>query len=44
MLKTSVSLINYFECLFKYPGKKFPLTEELFLHNIGCKYVKKGKR
>ena len=38
-----VSLIDCFECLFTCLGKKSLLTEELFLYNIRCKYVKKRK-
>ena len=38
-----VSQIDCFECLFTCLGKKSLLTEELFLYNIRCKYIKKRK-
>ena len=38
-----VSEVDCFEYLITCLGKKFLLTEELFLYNIGCKYVKKRK-
>ena len=38
-----VLYIKCFESPFACPYKKFLLTEESFLYNIGCKYVKKGK-
>ena len=43
MLTMLVSLIDCFEFLFTCLGKKSLLTEELFLYNIRCKYVKKGE-
>ena len=43
MLKMLVSEIDCFECLFTCVGKKSLLTEELFLYNIRCKYVKKRR-
>ena len=43
MLKMLVTSINSFECPFICPCKKLPPTEELFLYNIGCKYVKERK-
>ena len=43
MLKMLVSQIDCFECLFACLGKKSLFTEELFLYNHGCKYVKKRK-
>ena len=38
-----VSEVDCFEYRITCLGKKFLLTEELFLYNIGCKYVKKRK-
>ena len=43
MLKMLVTSINSFECPFICPCKKLPPTEELFLYNIGCQYVKERK-
>ena len=41
MLVILFSYISCFECLFTCPGKRFPLTEKLFLYDIACKYSKK---
>ena len=42
MLKTSVSLINYFECLFKYPGN-FRLQKNYFYTILDANTLKKEK-
>ena len=44
MLIILVSQINCFSCLLTCPGKKFPLTENLFSYNIAYKYWKKGTK
>ena len=43
MLTMLILWINCFECLFTCPGKRFPLTEKLYLYNIACYTLKKKK-